>query len=238
MRHDPGDENLAIGQLHVFEKLPFMLVSGIGSLDRICAGANLQHQVEVIAQLEVVDTRRNVDAVACMKTDTILGNSPQRIVDRLDPCRDELTAFLDAGAGRAVIMRRHARVVDLQDETGIDDRLVFLMHRVTKRREILFAGPVEFIAMIELEIRRRDRRHESLLGRHLLKRRLQPVDVGLEIGMPGIVDRTGTAHPHPRQPQRHLLAPKLSQPRDVLIDGRETPAHPGSAASRRFATGR
>ena len=66
-------------------------------------------------------------------------------------------------SARAVVMRRHARIVDLQHEAGIDDRQVFDAHRVGERREILLVGRVVAVLVIELEVRRRDRGDEGFL---------------------------------------------------------------------------
>ena len=113
-------------------------------------------------ELEVVHARRDVDAVAGVEAHALRRNAAQRVVDRLDAQRDELAAILDRGVYGAVVVRRHARIVDLQQEARIDDRLVFDAHRVAERHQILLVGRVIAVLVIELEVRRRDRGHEAL----------------------------------------------------------------------------
>ena len=142
-------------------------------------------------QLEIVHARRDVDAVAGVEAHAVLRNAAQRVVHRLDPQRDELAAVLDRGVARAIVVRRHARIVDLEQEAGVDDRLVFLVHRVGERGEILLVGRVVPVLVVELEIGRRDRGDERLLRLHAVERRLQVRDVGAHLVVPDIFDRPG-----------------------------------------------
>ena len=50
-------------------------------------------------------------------------------------------------------MRRHARIVNLQQEASIDNRLIFDVHRICERRQILLVRGVISILVIKLEIR-------------------------------------------------------------------------------------
>src|SRR5262245_12263475 len=52
--NDPGDEDLAVGELDVFPHPPFVVVPGIGRLDRIALGADSQDEVDQIAERQVV----------------------------------------------------------------------------------------------------------------------------------------------------------------------------------------
>ena len=88
-------------------------------------------------------------------------------------------------------MRGHARVVDLHDEAGIDNRLVFDAHRLAQRREIFLIGGVVAVLVIELEIGRRDGGHEGVFDLDVLERRLEIVDVGLQLVVADIFDRAG-----------------------------------------------
>ena len=161
---------LSSGSLTSSPHLPFVLVTRIGGLDQIGAGADLQHQVDEVLQLEIVHARRHVDAVAGVEADPILGNAAQRVIDRLDAQRDEARQSSIEASGRAIVVGRHARIVDLQQEARIDDRLVFLVHGVGERRQIFLVRRVEAVLVIELEIGRRDRGDERLLGRDAVER--------------------------------------------------------------------
>ena len=155
---------MSSGSFDLLPDRPFVLVARVGRLDQIGAGADLQHQVDEVLELEVVHARRDVDAVAGVEADAVFRNAAQRVVQRLDAQRDELAAVLDRGVERAVVVRRHARIVDLQQEAGVDDRHVFLAHRVGERREILLVGGVVAVLVVELEVGRRDRGDEGFFG--------------------------------------------------------------------------
>ena len=69
-------------------------------------------------------------------------------------------------------MRRHARIVDLQEEAGVDDRLIFHVHGVGERAQILLVGGVVLVPVVELEVGGRDRGDERLFRRR--RRRAPP----------------------------------------------------------------
>ena len=62
-----------------------MLMARIGRLDHERCGADLQHQIDEMLELEVVHPRRDVGAVAGVEADLVLGDVAQRVVQRLDP---------------------------------------------------------------------------------------------------------------------------------------------------------
>ncbi len=173
MRHHARNEDDVVGELRLLPHRPFMLMARIGCLERERLCVDAQHQVDVVPQLHVVDARRDVDAVAGVEANALARDALERQIDRLDMRRDELAALLDRGVGGAVVMRRHARIVDLQHEASVDDGAVFDVHGVGQRFEVLLVGRIESVAMIEFEVVRRDRRHEYVRGLRL--RRLQGV---------------------------------------------------------------
>ena len=178
-----------------------MLVTRVGGLDQICSGVNFQHQVDEMLQLKIVDPRRNVDAVAGVEAHAILGDAAQCMIDRLDPQSDELAAVVDRGIDRAVVMRRHARIVDLQQEAGVDNRLVFYVHRICERRQILFVRGVISIFVVKLEIGRRDRRHERFLGRSVRQGAFQVFDIIRELFLTNVGNCTrADLCPRPHHP--------------------------------------
>ena len=95
-------------------------------------------------------------------------------------------------------MAHEPRIVDLQQEAGVDDRLVLLADRLREGEQVVFLALVIGVLVPLLEIGRRDRRHEHLLrrrgGRQLGQRSLEVVDVALELRVALINDRAGADH--------------------------------------------
>src|SRR5215472_11235178 len=66
-----------------------------------------------------------------MEADAVLREAAQRMVQRLDPDHDELPVVFDRRLGiYHVPARRGRRIVELEDEPGIEDCPVFLAHRL------------------------------------------------------------------------------------------------------------
>ena len=54
---DAGDEHLALGQADVLPYAPLVGVAGSGRLDRVGLGPDAQHEIDDVAQAEVVEVR-------------------------------------------------------------------------------------------------------------------------------------------------------------------------------------
>ena len=195
MRHDAGQQHLALGQLDVLPDRPFMIVPRVRRLEGIGGRLDLQHQVDVVLELEIGGARRDVRAVAGVEAHAILGNAAQRVVEDLDPQGDEPPAFLHADAGRAIPVGHELWVVDLQQEAGIDDRLVLLVHRIGEGGEIFLLRPVIVVAVEHFEVARRQRGDEGFLDPGAGERGLEIGDVGLYLLLADIGDRAAAAEP-------------------------------------------
>src|SRR6185312_9380773 len=83
-------------------------------------------------------------------------------------------------------------------KAGIDDRLVFLAHRLGDGEDVFLLGLVIGVALPVLDVRRRDRRHKDFfdLGTVLgaVERRFQVVDVALKPRLALVGDRAGADH--------------------------------------------
>ena len=106
-----------------------------------------------MAQLEIVDARRDVGAVAGVETDLLVRDSAQGVIDHLHPQRHDLAAFLDAELRVPVIVGRQSGIVDLQHEAGVDDGLILDVHSVGKREEVFLLGRVEVVAVVQRHVR-------------------------------------------------------------------------------------
>src|SRR5579862_4139514 len=107
-----------------------MFVARISGLEGIRAGPYAQDDVEKMPQLHVVDTRAKVDAVAGVIADLLLRNSSERMIKRVHSPAGPLPAILHARVRMVNVVSGQRRVVDLQQEPGIDDGLIFLAHRL------------------------------------------------------------------------------------------------------------
>src|SRR6516165_1545335 len=88
-------------------------------------------------------------------------------------------------------MARQLRIVDLQYQAAIDDRLVFVMQRLGESAAKFLVGLVVLVAVPVGEVGRGDRRHEGLRASDLGERGLQIVDVALQRFTPAIGDWAG-----------------------------------------------
>ena len=92
----------------------------------------------------------------CMITNAVLRQAAQGMIERLDP---HLAVFAKRGQAHAhadaVPQRRQPGVVDLQDEPGRDDRLIFAAHRLGEGEDEVVLAPVIFVAAVGLQACRR-----------------------------------------------------------------------------------
>src|SRR5262245_42356752 len=107
-----------------------------------------------------------------------LWQASQCVVKGFDADRREFLVLLDVGLriGHVPAVRQSG-VVELQYETGIDDRPVFMPHRLAERVQELL---VRFVVLVlpAREAARGDRRDKSLLGLHLGERRFEIRNIG------------------------------------------------------------
>ena len=111
-------------------------------------------------------------------------------------------------------------IVDLQDEAGGDDRLVFLAQGIGEREQIFLLGAVVAVALPVRRAGRRDRRHEDLGRLGAGERRLEIGDVGGELPVAAVGDRRGADHVPlarrrvaSRRRTRETSGPRAARPR-------------------------
>ena len=118
-----------------------MLVARVGRLEGVGAGVHFQDQVDDFFQRRVVDARAFVDAVAGVKANLFSRDSAQGMIDRFDRSFGDPAPL--GGAQRRVLAVNFSQpgIVDLQDESGIDDRQIFFAQSVADRGEKFFVQP-------------------------------------------------------------------------------------------------
>ena len=127
-----------------------------------------------------------------MVADAVFRQTGERVVQRLDPHRREPAILLGRRRGiHRVVLGHHPRVVDLEDEARVDDRLVLGLHRVGDGVEELLLRLVEVVGALQLDRPGRDGRDERLLEALTSEGRLEVGDVGLDRRLPSIGDGSG-----------------------------------------------
>ena len=140
-----------------------MLVPDIAGFERICAGIDGQHHIDDVAHRDVGRVRSVPAAPAQMKADALLRQTAQRMVQCLDPHHREFLVVFDRGLGVDLIpILGDCRIVELQDEPGIEDRLVLLAHRFGAGVEKLLVALVIGVGN-SIGAARGDRGHEPFL---------------------------------------------------------------------------
>ena len=126
MRDDAGDEDLAVRELDVLPQVILVLVPGVGRLDQVGAGVDLEHDVGDVRERHVVGVRAVPAAPAQVVPDAVGGQAVQGVVEHLDAVSRVAAVGVQVELGVAVPGRRDPCVVDLKDEPGVDDRPVLL----------------------------------------------------------------------------------------------------------------
>jgi hypothetical protein len=112
------------------------------------------------------------------------------MVDDLDLPPEPGAVLLQAlGRHHPVVADRGAGIVELNQESGIDDRLVFGVHRLGDRLLQIIVAGVMFVLAIGDHARRRRHREKSLFHVDAAQGLLEVVDVLLQLGLAGIGDR-------------------------------------------------
>ena len=157
------DEHLAGRQLHALEHRPFVGVARIGGLERDRARPRREHDVDDVGERHVAMMRTLVVAPAQMHAQLLGRDVGERVVERLDVQRGALAEFVEVEVG-VLDVPAHGEVgtVDLQDEAGLGDGLVFVAHRVGDGEEIGLVVLVVLVAEEQRDHAGRRRAHEAV----------------------------------------------------------------------------
>ena len=121
------------------------------------------------------------------------GSPLQRVVQRVDAqLRPRAVLLHRRGRDHEVVGPGQERVVDLQDQPGVEDRLVLDPQRVGDRVDELLLGRVRALRPAHArDARRRDDRQEAPDDVDLGQPGLDVVDVALQLGLPRVRQRAG-----------------------------------------------
>src|SRR5262249_38610864 len=85
LRNGPRDENHAIGKSDVLPYAPLVLVARVRGFERDCTGPDLEHDVDEVLELQVVNARTDIDAVTGMPAHAVARDAAQGMVQGFDP---------------------------------------------------------------------------------------------------------------------------------------------------------
>ena len=140
------------GNLCFLQRRIFVLAARVGELDAQAADIGLVKGRQQRLEADVVDVRTFPVAPADVQPYAVARNALQRLVERGDVLLDDLDEFrVGLVLEQQHPFHRQIRRVDLQDQSGIDHGLVFVVHLAGDRVEILFVGRI-----MRVEHRRRD----------------------------------------------------------------------------------
>ena len=153
-----------------------------------------------------------------MEADAVGRQSANGVIEGLDADHGELLVVLDARLWiDHVPVLGDRRIVELKDQAGVDDRLVFLAHGFADRVHEFFVAFVMGVRQARCA-RRRDGGHEAFLHSAGFQRRLEMGDVGLD-GVVALVDDRGGAD----RPFGHWR-PGINAAVGILVDRQEARA--------------
>ena len=187
------DNDLAVRELHVLERVVVVHVPEVHHLERHRLGVDLEHRLNEIPQLQVVDVRALIDAVAGVVADFLSGDVPERVVDELDPLLDAPGPLRRLRVGVTPQLGGR-RIVELDEEAGVDDRSVLLVHRVGERGQELVPGGVILVPLL-CQPCWHGSGHERLGVLLPGKRGLQVGDVGRQRLLPDVANRRAAHQP-------------------------------------------
>ena len=120
---------------------PLVLVLRVRRLDRAALRLDLVDDVDQVLQRQVLRVRVVAAAPADVQSHPALGTVADRVVEGLDAQVGPLAVLLDRELRVHLEAVRQVGVVELENEAGVRDRLVLVVHRVGDREEELFLRP-------------------------------------------------------------------------------------------------
>src|SRR5690606_31529177 len=191
MTNDTRDDDLALGELHVLPDLPLVLMAGVRALEAERLRVDLEHEVDDVLELDIGRVRAVPGAPADVDANLLLRDALERMVDSVDADLGEVAVVLDRRLGNDLVpVLGDGRIVDLDDEPGVGDRLVLLAQRIGTRVYELFLGLVILVADTGGGSRRNGG-DEALVEAVLLHRGLHVLHVGLDLLLTDVGHRAG-----------------------------------------------
>ena len=193
----------------------------VGCLERDRHGAREEHDVDDPFERHVAVVGPFVVAPAQVHPQPIRRDVRSSVVEHLD-VQPRLLAELVQRQVRVLDVPAHGevRAVDLQDDSGLCNRLVLVAHRIRDREKVSFLARIVVVPEEEPDHAGGGRAHERFLGLHLGRGRFQVVDVVLRALSVAHADRRIARRGFPARAARvaeHALG-EVRKFDEVLVD--------------------
>src|ERR1700733_4450575 len=99
MADDAWQDQLVIWQSHLLPNLPLMFMADIAGFERIRVRVDRQHDLDDVAHRDIRDVRAVPATPTQVETDAIMGQTLDRVVERLDADHRELLVLLHRRLG-------------------------------------------------------------------------------------------------------------------------------------------
>src|SRR5262245_55777691 len=152
-----GDQHFAGRKLDVLPHPPLVFVAAVGADDGEPYGSGLQVDGREVLQGLIVGPRRFAPTPADVDAHRFGRDVPCRVVQGLDPLRDDFAELLVGGLGKVRPLDGQVGAVELKQETRGHDRLVFALHHVRHGGEVFLLGGVVAVGMEVADVSRRTR---------------------------------------------------------------------------------
>src|SRR5499426_3592119 len=171
-----GDDHLVVGQTHLAEHHPLVLMPAVGALEGEPLRPRLEHGADDLAERDVAVVWSQVVAPAEMQAQPVGGDVPERVVERLDVALGDLHELRVGEIGEAEVAP-HGEIgaVDLQHEPRAVDGVVLLLHHLHEPGEIGLAVREVLVGDEVRDDPGGGRGHECFRHRHA-------VESGAEVG--------------------------------------------------------
>src|SRR4029077_11166340 len=123
----------------------FVFMARVRSFKRVGAGIYFQDKVHDVPQRSVVDAGPFIDSITGVEADLFRRDSPQRVVERFDRSFGDLPSRRETQRWILAMDFRKPGIVDLQDEAGINDRLILGSKSVADCLQVFFVAAVIFV---------------------------------------------------------------------------------------------
>src|SRR3990172_2438816 len=193
---DARHQHPALRQPDLLPDVVLVVVAHFRRLDGVLPGLDLHQDVGDVLELDVVDVRPVAAPPAGVKADELLRQAAQGVVEDLDRMLQKATVLRRVPVGIKHPRGAELRLVDLDDEPGVGDRLVLLPAGVRHRHQVLVLAGVMLVADARPQAHRAEGRDIAL---NVLAGdgRLQVGDVGAYRFLAGVLDwaRAGSRLP-------------------------------------------
>ncbi len=225
------DQDLVVRKVHVPPDDVLVLVAPVGRLEQIGLSVHLQHEIDDVRHRDVMGVRPRPGSPAEVIAHAVGRNALQRIVQRLDPGRAVAPVGLQAHAvPDPVPQRREPGVVDLEQQSRVDNHLVFDADGVGERVDELFLGLVIVVPPPLQQAQGRGGGQERIAARRIPEGADQEVDLALKqrVALVGDRSRAGQVAGRPAGRAAHAALVVVGEIDPVLGRGQHRRAAGGN----------